>query len=121
MTELENAKITVEIKRLEKKASELEIRARYDESMFSDAWREYGSELAGPPQSITVNNNMAKDLRKKADFLKSVRDGLVIPEYLSDLEKMVSTLDADLERINKKKVVLYQKMSLVRYLSDVVG
>ena len=53
MNELRGAKLTVEINRLEKEANELEIRARNDER----------------PQSITVNNNMAKDLRKKAGFL----------------------------------------------------
>lgn len=121
MTELDKAKLIVEINRLEKEANLLEVRARNDESMFEDAWREYGSELAGPPCTIIINKNTAKDLRKRANFLKSVRDDLVIPEDLSDLEKRISALDADIERINKEKVLLYQEMDLCRYLNSVIG
>ena len=120
MTELEKAKLTVEINRLEKEADELEIKARNDESMFADAWAVYGSELAGPPQSITIDRNKANELRKKADFLRSVKDGLDNSLSLSDLDKKMSNLDLEIVRLNREKMLVYQNMKLARYLADVI-
>ena len=121
MTELEKAKITIEINRLEKEADELESKARNDESMFADAWRQYGSELAGPPQSIEINRNKAKELRRKAEFLKYVDDALNSFGSVTDLDRKISEINLQIETLNKEKVLLYQRMALHKYLHSIIS
>ncbi|MDO8496814.1 MAG: hypothetical protein Q7S43_05185 [bacterium] len=121
MTEVQLAKITVEVARLRAQADDLEAKAERDDRMFLLALSEYGSELAGPPQSIAMNRNKAKELRKRAEFFESVKMGDV---HLSDppaLENRVMQINKQIEDLQKDKVDAYLKIRLLQQLAEVVG
>ena len=120
MTKTQLIKITLEIDRLMKEAKRSEAKANFEEREFEDAWRQYGSELAGPPRSIEINRNTAKELKRKAGFLESVKNGKFSLDDLPRLEKNIALADAEIERQNKAKVAMYGEMSLLRYLAELI-
>ena len=77
LTEVQKAKIIVEIDRLVREAEWLETKAVSDDSFYYSALSLYGSEMAGLPPSTEVNRKRAQSLRDKADFLEKVSDGRI--------------------------------------------
>ncbi len=120
MTEVQLAKITVEVARLRAQANDLEAKADSDDSMYGLALSEYGSELAGPPQSIAINRNKSKELRRRAEFLELAKRG---DAHLSDLlvlEGRIVQINKQIEDLQKDKGDAYLKIRLLQQLAEVV-
>ena len=121
MNEVQLARIKVEIARLQAEAEKLERQAVSDERMYDDAWLEYGSKLAGPPQSIIVNRNMAKESRRKVKLLEAVVNGQTQLSDLPGLEGRISQINQTINNLNKEKGEVYRKIAFLRYLSEIVS
>ncbi len=120
LNEAQLAKVSLEIILLKAEAETLEQQANSDDSMYNAAWREYGSELAGPPSSIILNRNTAKELRKKADFLESVERGEVDLNSMPKLKNELSEIDLEIKDLNVRKVNLYMQLSRLMYLAEII-
>lgn len=86
MTELQQAKLTAEINRLENEADELEDKIRGDTSR---------------PKDLAINRNKVLKLRDKAGFLRSVQNGQVI-ESTSYLRDKIDRLKLEIDKLNQE-------------------
>lgn len=118
LTEVQLAKITAKIDSLRKEAKQLESQAYSTDSRFLHAW---SSEFAGPPASIALNTNKAKELRGQAEFLEKVKRGETSLKTLAFLEQNILLVDKQIEALTGFKNTMREEISLVKYLEEVIS
>lgn len=121
LSNVESARLMIGIARLRAKAEGLEKQADMDEKNYDANWKWPGKDFIGLPQSIIINRNKAKGMRRKADFLESVQREDAGPEDIPVLEARISDINADIEALQKEKNPLYSKLNLLRYLMKVIN
>lgn len=121
MNERQIERLRIEIIRLRKEADQLESRANMEQESFATACASYGSELAGPPASIAIDRNMAKNARSQADFLEEALADDVDLSEISQIDVMVARLNIDIEELNRRKSELWLRKSALMKLEAIIG
>ncbi|MBI2065343.1 MAG: hypothetical protein HYT62_04840 [Candidatus Yanofskybacteria bacterium] len=116
MTDEQLAKISVEIDRLQEEAGRLEMHAAYEEIVYMNLW----ASLDGPPRSIVIDRHTAGELRKKAQFLDSVKRGEANLSDLHILNMRIIEISRQIEELQREKGATYIRMSFYQYLAGVI-
>lgn len=120
LTEVQLAKLIIEIDRLESKAESLKNEARADDAMFFSAALTYGSELAGSSGTKYLYDE-AKELEQKADFLRSVRNNITYLRNGKVLQFYLEGVDKELSRLADLKSDLQSRLKNFEYLRQILS
>lgn len=117
LTEVQLAKLTIEINKLDKETESLRNKAH---TMFLSAAATYGSELAGSSETDYLYDK-ARELEQKAKFLRSVKNNII---YLSDREVVKSDLEGverELNRLVDLKRDLELRLKNFEFLNQILS
>ncbi len=106
--------------RLNDEIVRLESEAKSEEDNFAAVWRIYGSELAGPPNSIHIKWNTAKELRRKLAYLELVKSGDVDTDDMLKLDEREKEITRQIDELHKEKVSVMLEKSKQQYLLSVI-
>lgn len=91
----------------------LEALVRKDDELYSAAWAEYGSELAGPPSSLKANQLKVKEIEIQMALLQDFMDGKInlneeseLDRQMVDSESRMFDCKRQLDRIKKVKELI---------------
>lgn len=105
LTEVQLAKLIIEIDRLDTRADNLEKKALADDANFLSAAQTYGSELAGSSGTDYLYKE-AKELREMLKFLKKVRSGATPLADFVSYKSRLETVDSQIKTLTKEKARL---------------
>lgn len=121
LTEVQTAKLTIEIDRLTRKADDFENEARRQDSDFFATAQVYGSELAGSSGTGHLYREAA-ELRELAAFLKNVKSGAIPLSYFESYKRDLKTTERYVqyytEQMDQLKVAIAKFEILHRILSS---
>ena len=102
LTEVQRAKLTVEIDRLEREADFTEKKALADDESFYSAALTYGSELAGSSGTEHLYRK-AKLLREEMEFLKGVRTGATPLADRDSYKRRLGEVESRIKELTEEK------------------
>lgn len=121
LNDVQKAKLIIKIDSIIKEADRLEDGAKSTESMYFSALKEYGSELAGPPDSIDYNRKKASDLRNMAGILR----GVLSAELFNDNEDIVLNfqivkVESEIKLLNDKLASYKKDLDNWKFIKNVI-
>ncbi len=88
---------------LREEVHRLEGEVKKDEQLYSAAWAEYGSELAGPPGSLKSNEKKIVKIKDQMRLLQGLMDGKINFYFEGTLRGNIDRLDRQIQALQAQR------------------